>query len=280
MTLPIVAYIDGGSRGNPGPAGYGVSIETSTGTIIDEFTGTIGVATNNTAEYRGLIAALEYLVENQYRDAIIRSDSQLLTRQMTGRYQVKHSQLRKLYTRAKELETFFENIDYEHIPREKNQRADKLANVAMDNTTGTAHSPKAKQSLASSSVPTVLSVGIDIEDVNRVADLIRRYGDRFTKRIFTSGEIDYCEHRRFFAQHFTGRFSAKEASMKALGTGRGNGVLWKDIEVVRTAPGPPTLRFTGGAKTRADKLGVTAALLSITHTATTAMAHVSLIHNP
>ena len=137
MTLPIVAYIDGGSRGNPGPAGYGVSIETSTGTIIDEFTGTIGVATNNTAEYRGLIAALEYLVENQYRDAIIRSDSQLLTRQMTGRYQVKHSQLRKLYTRAKELETFFENIDYEHIPREKNQRADKLANVAMDNTTGT-----------------------------------------------------------------------------------------------------------------------------------------------
>ena len=219
MTLPIVAYIDGGSRGNPGPAGYGVSIETSTGTIIDEFTGTIGVATNNTAEYRGLIAALEYLVENQYRDAIIRSDSQLLTRQMTGRYQVKHSQLRKLYTRAKELETFFENIDYEHIPREKNQRADKLANVAMDNTTGTAHSPKAKQSLASSSVPTVLSVGIDIEDVNRVADLIRRYGDRFTKRIFTSGEIDYCEHRRFFAQHFTGRFSAKEASMKALGTG-------------------------------------------------------------
>ena len=110
--------------------------------------------------------------------------------------------------------------------------------------------------------------------------MIRRYGDRFTKRIFTSGEIDYCQRRRFFAQHFTGRFSAKEAAMKALGTGRGHGVLWKDIEVVRTAPGPPTLRLTGGAQIRADTLGVTAALLSITHTATTAMSHVALIHNP
>ena len=84
MTLPIVAYIDGGSRGNPGPAGYGVSIETSAGTIIEELTGSIGVATNNNAEYRGLIAALEYFVEQPHRDVIIRSDSQLLTRQMSG----------------------------------------------------------------------------------------------------------------------------------------------------------------------------------------------------
>ena len=140
MTLPIIAYIDGGSRGNPGPAGYGVSIETSTGTIIHEFTGAIGVATNNTAEYRGLIAALEYLVEHQHRNVVIRSDSQLLTRQMTGRYQVKHPQLRKLYIRAKELEALLGNIDYEHIPREQNKRADKLANVAMDENTDTAHS--------------------------------------------------------------------------------------------------------------------------------------------
>ena len=280
MTLPIIAYIDGGSRGNPGPAGYGVSIETSTGTIIHELTGAIGVATNNTAEYRGLIAALEYLVEHQHRNVVIRSDSQLLTRQMTGRYQVKHPQLRKLYIHAKELEELLGNIDYEHIPREQNKRADKLANVAMDENTDTAHSSQERQSPGRSSLPTILSVGIDIEDVIRVADLIRRYGDRFTKRIFTSGEIDYCQRRRFFAQHFTGRFSAKEAAMKALGTGRGHGVLWKDIEVVRTAPGPPTLRLTGGAQIRADTLGVTAALLSITHTATTAMAHVSLIHNP
>ena len=280
MTLPIIAYIDGGSRGNPGPAGYGVSIETGTGTIIDEFTGAIGVATNNAAEYRGLIAALEYFVKHQHSDVIIRSDSQLLTRQMSGRYQVKHPQLRKLHIRAKELEAILGNIEYEHIPREQNQRADKLANVAMDEITDTTHSSQTSQSSAKSSVSTVLSIGIDIEDVSRVADLIRRYGDRFTKRIFTNGEIEYCQRRRFFAQHFTGRFSAKEAAMKALGTGRGNGVLWKDIEVVRTAPGPPTLRLTGGAKTRADKLGATAALLSITHTATTAMAHVSLIHSP
>ena len=79
MTLPIIAYIDGGSRGNPGPAGYGVSIETSAGTIIEELTGSIGVATNNNAEYRGLIAALEYFVEHPHRDVIIRSDSQLLS---------------------------------------------------------------------------------------------------------------------------------------------------------------------------------------------------------
>ena len=280
MTLPIIAYIDGGSRGNPGPAGYGVSIEASTGTVIDEFTGAIGIATNNTAEYRGLIAALEYFVEHQHRDVIIRSDSQLLTRQMSGRYQVKHPQLRKLHIRAKELEAFLGNVTYEHIRRERNQRADKLANVAMDGITDSAHSSQEIKSSGSSSASTVLSIGIDIEDVSRVADLIRRYGDRFTKRIFTNGEIEYCQRRRFFAQHFTGRFSAKEAAMKALGTGRGNGVLWKDIEVVRTAPRPPTLRFTGGAKIQADKLGVTDALLSITHTATTGMAHVSLIYRP
>ena len=278
MTLPIIAYIDGGSRGNPGPAGYGVSIETSTGTIIDEFFAAIGVETNNTAEYRGLVAALEYFVEHQHRDVIVRSDSQLLTRQMNGRYQVKHPELRKLHTRAKQLEALVGKVEYEHIPREYNQRADKLANVAMDETTKASHS-LTRPSSVTPPVPAVLSVGIDIEDVNRVADLIRRYGNRFTNRIFTNGEIDYCRRRRFFAQHFAGRFSAKEAAMKALGTGRGNGVLWKDIEVVRTPPGPPTLKLVGGARIRADKLGVTDTLLSITHTATTAMAHVSLIHH-
>ena len=280
MTLPIIAYIDGGSRGNPGPAGYGVSIETSAGTIIEELTGSIGVATNNNAEYRGLIAALEYFVEHPHRDVIIRSDSQLLTRQMSGKYQVKHPLLRKLHIRAKELEALLVNVKYEHIPRERNQRADKLANIAMDETNATAHTAQAIQSSVKPLTSTVLSIGIDIEDVSRVEALIRRYGERFTTRIFTNGEIDYCQCRRFPAQHFTGRFSAKEAAMKALGTGRGNGVLWRDIEVLRTAPGAPKLRFTGGAKNRADKIGVTDALLSITHTATTAMAHVSLMHCP
>ncbi len=280
MNLPIIAYIDGGSRGNPGPAGYGVSIETSEGTIIDELTGSIGIATNNNAEYRGLIAALEYFVKRQYRDVSIRSDSQLLIRQMCGEYKVKHPQLRKLHIQAKNLEACLTNVKYEHIPRELNQRADKLANVAMDEATSSEHKAKPIHSFANPSAPSVLSVGIDVEDVGRVEDLIRRYGNRFTTRIFTNAEIDYCQRRRFSAQHFTGRFSAKEATMKALGTGRGNGVLWKDIEVIRAAPGPPTLKFTGGAKIRADKLGVTDALLSITHTATIGMAHVSLLHCP
>ena len=279
MNLPIIAYIDGGSRGNPGPAGYGVSIETSQGAIINELTGAIGVATNNNAEYRGLIAALEYLVERQHRDVIIRSDSQLLTRQMSGQYRVKHPTLRKLHIRAKELEALLANVKYEYIPRELNQRADKLANVAMDETTDAEHTSLPVHSSVNPSRPTVLSVGIDIEDVDRVKDLIKRYGDRFTRRIFTNGEIDYCQRRRFPAQHFTGRFSAKEAAMKALGTGRGNGVLWKDIEVIRSG-GPPKLEFTGGAKNRAGELGVSNAVLSITHTKTIAMAHVSLIHCP
>ncbi|MEE3203597.1 MAG: holo-ACP synthase [Acidobacteriota bacterium] len=280
MNLPIIAYIDGGSRGNPGSAGYGVSIETREGTIVEELTGAIGVATNNNAEYRGLIAALEYCVKHQYRDVIIRSDSQLLIRQMSGKYKVRQPQLRKLHIQAKTLESQLTNVQYEHVPREQNQRADKLANVAMDKATNSERKSKPVHSSAKPSPPAVLSVGIDVEDVSRVEGLIRRYGDRFTTRIFTNGEIDYCQRRRFSAQHFTGRFSAKEAAMKALGTGRGNGVLWKDIEVIRTVPGPPKLKFTGGAKIRADKLGVTGALLSITHTATIGMAHVSLLHCP
>ena len=80
----VVAYIDGGSRGNPGLAGYGVRIESPDGTLCDELYESVGIATNNVAEYRGLLAALRYLLSHEYRDAIIRSDSQLLVRQMRG----------------------------------------------------------------------------------------------------------------------------------------------------------------------------------------------------
>ena len=92
----FIAYIDGGSRGNPGPAGFGVRIEDPDGTVCAELKGALGVATNNAAEYRGLIAALTYFVGAGHHHILIRSDSQLLIRQITGRYRVRHPVLQRL----------------------------------------------------------------------------------------------------------------------------------------------------------------------------------------
>jgi holo-[acyl-carrier protein] synthase len=106
--------------------------------------------------------------------------------------------------------------------------------------------------------------------------VFERYGDRFLQRVFTAGEIAYCTQRRNPASHLAGRFAAKEAAMKALGTGHAPGVLWKDIEVVRGG-GPPRLLLHGGAALRADSLLVRRSLLTITHSETVAMAQVMLI---
>src|SRR4051812_25699640 len=100
---------------------------------------------------------------------------------------------------------------------------------------------------------TIIGLGFDATDVGRIAPAIERYGDRFLKRIFTPGEIAYATRRRVPAIHFAGRFAAKEAAMKALGTGHSQGVLWRDIEVVRHG-GPPQLQFQGGAKWRFDRI--------------------------
>jgi ribonuclease HI len=128
----IVAYTDGGSRGNPGPAGYGVRIETSDGTVIEEFSGSIGVATNNVAEYRGLLAALEWALAHQVKSAHIRSDSLLLIQQMRGVYKVKHPGLQPLHAEAKSLARQIGRVTFEHVGRAKNAHADRLANDAMD----------------------------------------------------------------------------------------------------------------------------------------------------
>ena len=128
----MVAYIDGGARGNPGPAGYGVRIENADGELQHELHAPIGVATNNVAEYHGLLAALSYLAEHGYADALIRSDSQLLVRQMQGRYRVRHPGLVPLYRQAKILEAQFERVTFEHVRRTENTEADRLSNVAMD----------------------------------------------------------------------------------------------------------------------------------------------------
>jgi ribonuclease HI len=128
----IVAYIDGGARGNPGPAGYGVRIEQEDGTLVEEFSGTIGVATNNVAEYRGLLAALEWARSHGHGALRVRSDSLLLVEQMRGNYRVKHPGLLPLYARARLLAHEIGRVTYEHVRRESNAHADRLANAAMD----------------------------------------------------------------------------------------------------------------------------------------------------
>jgi probable phosphoglycerate mutase len=128
----IVAYIDGGARGNPGPAGYGVRIEQPDGTLIDEFSEAIGIATNNVAEYHGLIAALEWARRRGADQVRVRSDSLLLVQQMRGVYKVKNAGLQPLHARARLLAAEIGRVTYEHIGRTLNAHADRLANAAMD----------------------------------------------------------------------------------------------------------------------------------------------------
>ncbi len=127
-----VANIDGGSRGNPGPAGYGVQIECN-GTIV-ELKEALGIATNNIAEYRGLLSALQWSVKKGIQSLHIRSDSELLVKQMQGKYRVRNAKLQKLHGEATVLAEKIGQVKYEHIPREKNKEADRLANKAMDET--------------------------------------------------------------------------------------------------------------------------------------------------
>src|SRR6267143_5250200 len=111
---------------------------------------------------------------------------------------------------------------------------------------------------------TIIGLGLDATEIDRIAATIERYGDRFLRRVFTDGEIAYCKRRRVPAIHFAGRFAAKEAGMKALGTGHSQNVLWRDVEVIRHG-GPPQLQFHGGAARRFAAMGGNASLLSITH---------------
>jgi holo-[acyl-carrier protein] synthase len=122
----------------------------------------------------------------------------------------------------------------------------------------------------------IVGTGIDIAEVPRVAEAIERYGQRFLKRIFTEGEIRYCESKANRVERYAARFAAKEAGMKALGTGWNYGVRWRDIEVRRQPGGRPTLEFHGKAGEFATNMGVTNIALSLTHTAEEAMAQVIL----
>jgi ribonuclease HI len=128
----IVAYIDGGARGNPGPAGYGARIERPDGTVVAELHGGLGVATNNVAEYNALLAALQWAVDHDQPQVHIRADSELLVKQMRGEYKVKHPGLQPLYVRARLLVAQLERVRFEHVRREINKEADRLSNLGMD----------------------------------------------------------------------------------------------------------------------------------------------------
>jgi probable phosphoglycerate mutase len=128
----VTAYIDGGARGNPGPAGYGVRIVGPDAEVLAELHGGLGVATNNVAEYSGLLAALQWAVDHGHRELHVRADSELLVRQMRGEYKVRHPGLQPLYVRARLLTMELGKVTFEHIRRDLNKEADRLSNLGMD----------------------------------------------------------------------------------------------------------------------------------------------------
>ena len=128
----ITAYFDGGARSNPGPAGYGVYIVDDQGTVLAELHGALGIATNNIAEYRGLIAALQWAVDQDVTALTVKGDSLLIIEQMRGNYKVKNEGLRPLYHQAKMLVMQIGNVRFEHVRRDLNAEADRLSNVGMD----------------------------------------------------------------------------------------------------------------------------------------------------
>ena len=135
--------IDGGSRGNPGPAAYGVLIRDANGGVVAKLKKYIGRFTNNVAEYYGLIAAMDYAQSHGVRAIRIESDSELLVKQMRGLYGVKSTDLQPLYERAQKMSKAFDSFRIDHVYREQNREADALANEALDETEGKPANPTA-----------------------------------------------------------------------------------------------------------------------------------------
>lgn len=133
MSRKLVVEADGGSRGNPGPAGYGaVVLDDVTGEVLAQRRAGLGHTTNNVAEYQGLIAGLRAAAELGADVVEVRMDSKLVVEQMTGRWKIKHPPLQVLALEARDLVREFQDVRFEWIPRERNKRADRLANEAMD----------------------------------------------------------------------------------------------------------------------------------------------------
>jgi ribonuclease HI len=157
--------IDGGSRGNPGPAAYGVVIRDARGETVAKLKKYIGRFTNNVAEYYGLIAAMDYAQSHGVRAIRIESDSELLVKQMRGLYKVKSADLQPLFERAKKMSQSFESFRIDHVYREQNREADALANEALDETEGkprpaTAAKPDATDKAGPRRVPARFRSGV------------------------------------------------------------------------------------------------------------------------
>ena len=138
------ANVDGGSRGNPGPAAYGVVVRDRRGEIVARLKKCIGINTNNVAEYFGLIAALDYAQNHGIRGLRIESDSELMVKQLRGQYKVKSEELKPLFERAKKMSQAFESFRISHVYREQNKEADALVNQALDETSGPGGASSAK----------------------------------------------------------------------------------------------------------------------------------------
>jgi ribonuclease HI len=145
----LIAHSDGGARGNPGPAGYGVVIEDESGRKVAALSEYLGHQTNNFAEYQGLIAALEYAIKHGHKALKLISDSELLVRQIKGIYKVKNATLQDLHGRAKQLIAHLDWFSIGHALREHNQEADRLANEAMDKGMGRSGTDRVARALAS-----------------------------------------------------------------------------------------------------------------------------------
>ena len=132
----VIVHIDGASRGNPGPAAYGVMMESADGSRLAAFSGYLGETTNNVAEYQGLLAALDYALSKDYLRVQVQTDSELLAMQIRGVYKVKNPGLKPLREQAERLIARFESFSIEHVRRERNREADRLANLALDAAAG------------------------------------------------------------------------------------------------------------------------------------------------
>jgi ribonuclease HI len=130
--MSLIVSCDGAARGNPGPAGAGAQITTSGGEVVAEIAEGLGETTNNVAEYTAAIRGLERAEELGGTDVLLRSDSQLLINQLTGVYRVKTPHLQPLHRRVRQLAARFDSIRFEHVPRERNTEADRLANLGVD----------------------------------------------------------------------------------------------------------------------------------------------------
>ena len=149
----LTAYTDGGARGNPGPAGYGVQIVDDTGAVVAELYEPLGEATNNVAEYRGLLAALGWALDQRVAPLRVRMDSELIVKQMTGAYKVKHPGLQPLHAEARRLVTQIGRVVFEHVRREQNREADRLSNLAMDLAEGKTPAPARDVAAAAAAAP-------------------------------------------------------------------------------------------------------------------------------